>query len=108
MIYEQRIYKCYPGRMPNLLKRFETTTLAIWERHGIRQAGFWTPVVGKSNLELFYLLAWLSMSEREEKWEAFRKDPEWLQKREASEEDGPIVASIENSFLEPTSFSCVK
>jgi len=48
------------------------------------------------------------MSEREEKWEAFRKDPEWLQKREASEEDGPIVASIENSFLEPTSFSCVK
>ena len=48
------------------------------------------------------------MSEREEKWEAFRKDPEWLQKRKASEEDGPIVASIENSFLEPTSFSCVK
>ena len=69
---------------------------------------FGTPVVGKSNLELFYLLAWLSMSEREEKWEAFRKDPEWLQKREASEEDGPIVASIENSFLKPTSFSCVK
>ena len=45
MIYEQRIYKCYPGRMPDLLKRFETTTLSIWERHGIRQAGFWTPVV---------------------------------------------------------------
>ena len=30
------------------------------------------------------------------------------QKREASEEDGPIVASIENLILEPTSFSCVK
>ena len=48
------------------------------------------------------------MSEREEKWEAFRKDPEWIAKREASEVDGPIVASIENTFLEPTKFSAVK
>ena len=108
MLYEQRVYKCYPGRMPNLLKRFETITLPIWERHGIRQAGFWTPVVGKTNLELVYLLAWLSMSEREKKWEVFRKDPEWLKERAASEEDGPIVASIENIFLQPTSFSSIQ
>ena len=80
MLYEQRVYTCYPGRMSNLLKRFETITLPIWGRYGIRQAGFWIPVVGKSNLELVYLLAWLSMTEREEKWEAFREDPEWLKK----------------------------
>jgi len=108
MVYEQRIYQCYPGRMAQLLERFETTTLLIWERYGIRQVGFWTPLVGKSNLELIYLLEWLSMSEREEKWEAFRSDPEWIAKREASEADGPIVASIENTFLEPTKFSAVK
>ena len=108
MLYEQRIYRCYPGRMPALLERFETTTLSIWDRHGIRQAGFWLPVVGKSNLELIYLLAWESMSEREKKWASFRNDPEWLKKRAESEVDGPIVASIENSFLEPTSFSLVQ
>ena len=108
MLYEQRIYQCYPGRMPALLERFETTTLSIWDRHGIRQAGFWTPVVGKSNLELIYLLAWESMSEREEKWASFGNDPEWLKKRASSEEDGPIVASIENTFLQPTSFSLVQ
>ena len=108
MLYEQRIYRCYPGRMSTLLERFETTTLSIWDRHGIRQAGFWTPIVGKSNLELIYLLAWESMSEREIKWASFSKDSEWLKKRAVSEADGPIVASIENSFLQPTSFSLVQ
>jgi len=108
MLYEQRIYQCYPGRRTKLLERFETTTLSIWERYGIRQVGFWLPLVGKSNLELIYLLAWESMAEREEKWEAFRNDPEWIAKREASEADGPIVGSIENIFLEPTKFSATK
>ena len=49
MLYEQRIYHAMPGRMPDLLSRFEQVTLAIWERHGIRQAGFWTVVVGGSS-----------------------------------------------------------
>ena len=43
MIYELRIYRTLPGRLPNLLARFRNHTLRIWERHGIRQAGFWTP-----------------------------------------------------------------
>ena len=42
MLYELRIYNCLPGRLPALLKRFETATLGIWEKHGIRPAGFWT------------------------------------------------------------------
>jgi hypothetical protein len=29
-----------PGRKPALLSRFENETLRIWEKHGIRQAGF--------------------------------------------------------------------
>lgn len=41
MIYELRIYTTLPGRMPNLLARFENHTLRIWEKHGIKQVGFW-------------------------------------------------------------------
>ena len=63
MIYEQRIYHAMPGRMPDLLRRFETITLPLWERHAIRQAGFWTAIVGGSNHDLIYLLAWKSMAE---------------------------------------------
>jgi hypothetical protein len=108
MIYELRIYRCLPGRMPALLKRFETTTLLIWERLAIRQAGFWTVLVGESNADLYYLLQWESLADREKKWNAFVADPEWNEKRAESERDGPIVASISNSFLQPTAFSSVK
>ena len=108
MIYELRIYRCLPNRLPALLKRFETNTLRIWEKHGIRQAGFWTTVIGESNQELTYLLAWESLAEREKKWAAFQTDPEWITARDASEKDGPIVATLASSILQPTSFSSVR
>ena len=34
------------------LKRFEGHTLKIWEKHGIKQAGFWTVLVGDGNNDL--------------------------------------------------------
>ena len=52
MLYEMRTYHCLPGKLPALLDRFANITLAIWERHGIRQAGFWTTVIGESNNDL--------------------------------------------------------
>ena len=108
MLHELRIYRCVPGRMPALLKRFETVTLGIWARHGIRQAGFWTTAIGESNQDLTYLLAWESLAEREAKWTAFQADPEWIAKRAESEKDGPIVATLSSAILQPTSFSSVK
>jgi len=108
MIYELRVYHCVPGRLPDLLKRFDTITLKLWDRHGIKQAGFWTVLVGESNQDLYYLLKWESLAEREQKFGAFGADPEWLAARAETEKNGPIVASIANSFLAPTSFSAVK
>jgi hypothetical protein len=108
MIHELRVYRCVPGRLPALLKRFETITIKLWERHGIRQAGFWTTLVGASNQDLHYLLAWESLAEREAKWTAFTTDPEWLAARAETEKDGQIVENVLNSFLAPTAFSSVK
>lgn len=107
MIYELRIYRCVPGRLPALLKRFDTITLGLWKKHGIRQAGFWTVVVGSSNQDLYYLLQWDSLAERERKWAAFLEDREWLAARDETERDGPIVASVSNTILQPTAFSAV-
>ncbi len=108
MIYELRVYRCLPGRLPLLIKRFDTVTLALWKRHGIRQAGFWTTYIGESNMDLTYMLAWESLAEREKVWAGFMSDPEWIQKRGESEKDGPIVANITSQFLQPTAFSAVK
>jgi hypothetical protein len=105
MIIELRVYHCLPGRLPALHARFENTTLDLWDKHGIRQAGFFTTLVGPSNQTLTYMLAWDSLAEREARWNAFASDPEWIAKRAASEADAPMVERIENSFLTPTSYS---
>jgi hypothetical protein len=108
MIYESRVYRCVPGRLPALLKRFETVTLKLFEKHGIRPAGFFTTLIGESNQELTYFLAWESLAERETKWTAFVSDPDWTAARAKSEEDGQIVANIVSQLLVPTAFSTVK
>ena len=108
MIYEMRIYRCVPGRLPALLKRFETVTLKVWEKHGIKQAGFFTTLIGESNQELTYFLAWESLAEREKKWGAFMADQAWISARADSEKDGPIIANIKSTILQPTAFSSVR
>jgi hypothetical protein len=108
MIYELRIYRCVPGRQPALLSRFENETLRIWEKHGIRQAGFWTTLIGKSSQEITYMLAWGSMAEREQRWGAFVADPEWVAVVAKTEKDGQLVENISSQLLTPAAFSAVK
>lgn len=71
MIYEMRADRCMPGRLPALLKRFETIMLDIWKKHGIRPADFWTTLIGESNHDLIYMIQWDSLAAREKKWGAF-------------------------------------
>ncbi len=108
MIYEMRVYRCVPGRLPALLKRFETITLKLFEKHGIKQAGFFTTLIGESNQELTYFLAWDSLAEREKRWTAVQTDPEWIEARAKTEADGQIVGNIVSQILVPTAFSAVK
>jgi hypothetical protein len=74
MIYELRIYRCVPERKPALLSRFENETLRIWEKHGIRQAGFWTTLIGRSSRapgrEFHLQQPWLAITGR-------RPAPRW-------------------------------
>lgn len=108
MIIEMRVYHCAPGRLPALNARFQDITLKFWETYGIRQVGFFTTLVGPSNQSLTYLLQWDSLAEREQKWNAFASDPDWLAKRAATEAEAIIVERIENSFLIPTAYSAMQ
>jgi NIPSNAP len=108
MIHELRVLHCVPGRLPALLKRFENDTLRLFEKHAIKQLGFWTVAIGESNNDLFLMLQWESLAEREQKFGAFLKDPEWIEVKRKSEQDGPIEATITNTILVPTAFSPVR
>jgi hypothetical protein len=73
MIHKLRVFHCFPRRLPALLKRFETLTLRLFEKHGIKQLGFWTVEIGESNNDLLLILQWKSLAEREQKFEALKR-----------------------------------
>ncbi len=108
MIYELRVYHAMPGKLKALSKRFETTTIKFWDKHGIRPIGFWTPSISSNSNDLYYMLAWQDLAERETKWNAFQNDEGWIQARAQSEQDGPLYTHITNVVLTPTSFSKLK
>ena len=108
MIYEFRTYTVLAGRMPALLKRFETKAIPIWERHGVRQVGFFTTMIGPESRKLTYILQYDSLADRDAKWGAFQRDADWIAARSESEEDGQIVENMANEILTPTGFSALK
>jgi hypothetical protein len=105
MIYELRIYTANPGKMARLQARFRDHTLRLFERHGIRSVGYWTNLIGGRSDELWYLVSYESLADRERAWTEFLADPEWRKARQESEQDGPLVHHLENRVLNPTDFS---
>ncbi len=105
MIYELRIYRVHPGRMGALQARFRDHTCRLFEKHGIKNIGYWTTAIGGRNDELWYIVGYDDLGARQKAWAAFAADPEWQQAWSDSEADGPIVHHIENKILAPTDFS---
>lgn len=108
MIHELRDYQAMPGRLNDLLSRFQDVTLPLWAGYGIRPIAFWTVLVGDNSNRLLYLLEWESMAAREVIWVRFMSDPAWLVPRAESERNGPLIQRITNSFLQPTAFSSLR
>ena len=105
MIYEYRVYEAAPGKLEALNARFRNHTLGIFERHGIKNIGYWTASVGDYSDRLIYIVAFEDEGQRAEAWASFRADPEWNKVRSESEVDGPLTVRITNSILNPTDYS---
>jgi len=104
MLYELRVYEIIPLRMKDINDRLAKHTMRIWERLGIRPVGFGENAIGPSNT-LNYILAWESLKERQEKWDAFMSDPERLKVMEETHKNGPLVLKSTNTIMQPTSYS---
>ena len=105
MLYELRVYECLPDRLPNLHARFANHTMKLFEKHGIKNIGYWVTDVGESNHELTYLVAFEDANQRMEAWANFRSDPERAKVFEDSHRDGLIVKNVRNQILVPTPYS---
>jgi hypothetical protein len=104
MIYELRIYDAMPGKLPALNDRFAKITMGYFEKHGIKQVGYWTDVIGTSG-RLTYMLAFDDMAHRDSAWATFATDQERLKAFAETEKDGLLVARVENKIMRPTAYS---
>ena len=102
--FEMRTYFAAPGKLDALHKRFREHTCALFEKHGMTNIGYWTPLENPDT-KLVYVLAYPSREARETSWKAFMADPDWQAAYKASETDGKLVAKVESSFLNATDFS---
>lgn len=104
--FELRTYYCNPGKLEDLLTRFEDHTMSLFEKHGMVNLGYWVPLENPEN-KLVYLMGYPSRTARDTSWEAFMNDPVWQKVWEDSKSDGPIVDSVSNRFLRYTDYSPV-
>jgi hypothetical protein len=107
--FELRTYYCYPGRFPNIVKRFHDHTVKLFEKHGIENIAYFSSDAkdGKEPF-LVYMIANKNEAEHKKEWDEFRTDPEWIKVKEDSENDGKIVEKVESVFLKPLPFSKIK
>jgi len=105
-VYELRVYHCLEGKLPDLLKRFREHTTKLFERHGMKNLAYWTPLdePAKSNT-LIYVLAHASREAAAASWKAFQADAEWIAVRDKSEEGGKIVEKVDSTYMTKTDFS---
>jgi NIPSNAP len=105
-VYELRVYHTYEGKLPDLLKRFREHTTKIFEKHGMKNVAYWTPLDEPAkSTTLIYILAHPSREAAAANWKAFSDDPEWKSVRDKSEENGKIVEKVDSTFMALTDFS---
>jgi hypothetical protein len=108
-LFEIRTYTTEPGKLQALHARFRDHTTKLFEKHGMTNIGYWTPVEEpRSKDTLIYVLAHDSVEAAKQSWEGFRGDPDWIKARTASEAAGPIVRKVESVYLNPTDYSAIQ
>lgn len=108
-VFELRTYYVHPGRMPALEKRFKDHTIGLLGKYGMKLVGFWKPADPKQAEEvLVYLVEHSSREAADKAWADFRKDPDWIAARDASEKDGKIVMKVDVQWWNATPYSAIK
>jgi hypothetical protein len=105
-VYELRVYHAAPGKLGELQARFRQHTTKLFEKHGMKNIAYWTPVdePERDNM-LVYILQHPSREAAAANWKSFQDDPEWKRVKEESEANGKLADKIDSTFLSLTDFS---
>lgn len=103
-LVEMRTYYAPEGKLDALNARFRDHTVKLFEKHGITNLGYFTPIDNKDN-KLVYFVSFPSKEARAASFKAFGADPDWKKAAAESEKNGRIVSKIESRFLKATDYS---
>lgn len=103
MLNELRIYHVVPGRMQSILDRFRDDTIRIFAKHHMKVTEFWVEADESTN-RLYYVLEHPDLAAREQNFQDFQEDPEWLELKERTEQNGPLHEKIDVVYLNRASF----
>jgi hypothetical protein len=104
-VYELRIYYAAEGKLDDLNARFRNNTMRIFEKHGMKNVGYFVPEGANPDRKLIYFLEHASRDAARESWKAFGADPEWQQVAKESEKNGRLVSKVETHYLALTDYS---
>ena len=105
-VYELRVYHTFEGKLDDLLTRFREHTTRIFEKHGMKNIAYWTPLDDPlKGRTLIYILAHPNREAAVSNWKSFSDDPEWQKVRDASEVNGKLVEKVDSTFMMLTDFS---
>jgi hypothetical protein len=108
-VFELRTYTAPEGKLGDLNARFRNHTMRIFERHGMKNVGYWVPqdAPAKDNT-LIYIISHASREAAKKSWADFQADPEWKKVSAESQVNGRIVSGLVSVFMEPTDYSPIK
>ncbi len=104
-LYEMRVYYAAPGKLDALHARFRDHTMKLFEKHGIKNVGYFVPVGENKDNKLVYFVSYPNRKAREASFKAFGADPDWKAAYTASEKDGKLVTKVDEVFLTATDYS---
>lgn len=108
-VYELRTYTAAEGKLPDLQARFRDHTMRLFEKHGMRNHGYWVPqdAPAKDNT-LIYVISHASRDAAKKSWADFAADPEWQKVNKESNANGRILAGVVSVYMDPTDYSGMK
>lgn len=102
-LYELRTYYTPEGKLDDLNARFKNHTMKLFEKHGMKNIMYWTPV-DKPNM-LIYVIAHKDKAAAEKSWAGFRADPDWIKARDESEKNGKLVEKVDSVYMKTTDYT---
>lgn len=113
-VFEMRTYTAAPGKLDALNARFQDHTVELFEKHGITNIGYWTPMGDQKGADntLIYIIAHKSREGAKEAFASFGKDPAWRKALKESEQKAggslTVPGGVQSVFMEATDYSPIR